>query len=190
MKTVIRYFVQGLLVILPLALTAIILYRLVRWLLGLFTQADSFIHPYVDPVIFLLLALVIIVLIGMFASNVLARLIMRAIEKRIENAPLIKIIYSSTKDFLSAFMGKKKRFNRPVLITTNLQTGAREMGFITQDNLSELGIDEKFIAVYIPASYAISGRLLILPREHVQEIDVPATDAMKFIVSGGVSEID
>jgi uncharacterized membrane protein len=190
MKSLFRYFVQGLIVVLPVTLTIVVVYKLFRWMLGIFSQADTLIHPYADPVIFLLLTVIIIILIGAFGTNLLARWVWGSIEKRIEKAPLIKIIYSSTKDFLSAFIGDKKRFNRPVLITTNVQTGAKEMGFITQDDLSEIGLDTSMIAVYIPASYAVSGRLLLIPKKYVEEVDVPAADAMKFIVSGGVSEID
>jgi uncharacterized membrane protein len=76
------------------------------------------------------------------------------------------------------------------LITTNVEANIREIGFITDDDLQELGLGKEFAAVYVPMSYSISGRLLIVPKENVAPLDVNGSDAMKFVVSGGVSEVD
>lgn len=190
MGKIFRYFLQGLLVIVPVAITFFVVYKIVRWVALLFGRFETVVHPYADPFIFLLIGLLLIVLVGWIASNYLARFVLRRIEDLIEQAPLIKIIYSWIKDFLSAFIGSKKRFNRPVLVTTNIQSNIRELGFITQDDLSELGLGKEVVAVYLPISYAISGKLIIVPVAQVQPVDVPAADAMKFIVSGGVTEID
>ncbi|HEU4716604.1 MAG TPA: DUF502 domain-containing protein, partial [Bacteroidia bacterium] len=108
----------------------------------------------------------------------------------IERIPVIRHIYSPLKDFTSAFIGNKKRFTHPVLVTTNAASNIREIGFVTGEDLSELGIAKEFVAVYIPMSYAISGRLLVVPKENITALDIPASEAMKFIVSGGVSEVD
>ncbi|MCU0433669.1 MAG: DUF502 domain-containing protein [Bacteroidia bacterium] len=189
MKTIARYFLQGILVIVPLAITALVLYRIFIWLRGLFASFDVVIHPYVDPVLFTLLAITAIVLIGVFASSLVANFILRATENVLENTPGVKLIYTPIKDILSAFIGNRKRFTHPVLVRLNDENDIYELGFMTQENLSEMGIEDGYVSVYFPASYAVSGRVVIVPRARVRELDVPAGDAMKFILSGGVSDI-
>lgn len=189
MKSLIRYFIQGLLVIVPLAVTGFVLYKFFSWVLRLFTGFDVLIHPYADPLIILCIVVVGIVLIGMFASSWIANILLRATEKVLENTPVVKLIYSPIKDILSAFIGNRKRFNKPVLITLNAQNEIHELGFITQEDLTELGLGKELIAVYIPASYAVSGRVLLVPRSRIRTLDIPAADAMKFILSGGVTDL-
>lgn len=190
MKNFLRHFVQGLVVLVPGALTIFILYKAFGWVRGLFSDLDVIVHPYADPFIFLGLIIAVVFLVGFFASNVITRFFLEEAGKLIEKIPFIKHIYSPVKDFTSAFIGNKKRFDRPVLVQTNVEANIREIGFVTNDDLNEFGLGKEFVAVYLPMSYAISGRLLIVPRENVKPLDIPAAEAMKFIVSGGVSEVD
>jgi uncharacterized membrane protein len=101
--------------------------------------------------------------------------------------PIVNIIYSSIKDLLEAFVGNKKKFNHPVVVTLDKAEQIRRFGFITLEDVSPLGLDKDTIAVYLPHSYNISGNLFFVPRENVQTLDLPAADVMKFIVSGGIS---
>ena len=190
MKTVFKYFAQGLIVLVPVSITILVLYKAFSWFRGLFTGIDVIVHPYVDPFIYLIAALAIIFLVGMFASNVIASFFIHEAGRVLERIPVIRTIFSPLKDFTTAFIGNDKKFKRPVLVITNLQSNIREIGFITDDDLSGLGISKGFVAVYFPMSYAISGRLLIVPQENVEALRVPASEAMKFIVSGGVSDVD
>jgi uncharacterized membrane protein len=190
MKTFLRYFIQGLILIVPLSITLLIVYQLFSWFKGLFTRFDVIVNPWVDPVIVLVAVVLFIFFVGIFASNVVARFFFEEAGRAIEKIPFIRHIYSPVKDFTSAFIGNKKRFTRPVLVTTNISSGIREIGFITDDDLSEFGLDKEHVAVYMPMSYTISGRLLIVPRVNIQALDIPASEAMKYIVSGGVSEVD
>jgi uncharacterized membrane protein len=86
-------------------------------------------------------------------------------------------------------VGKKKKFNQPVLVTINRDTNLQRLGYITQSDLTNLGIYDK-VAVYLPHSYNISGNLFIVPKEHVTPLQANGAELMKFIVSGGVSEIN
>lgn len=190
MKAVFRYFAQGLIVLVPVSITILVLYKAFTWFRGMFADIHVIIHPYVDPFIYLILGLAAIFLVGIFASNVMGNFLIQETGKVLEKIPIFKTIFSPVKDFTSAFIGNNKKFNHPVLVVTNKQTNIREIGFITDDDLSELGISKDFVAVYFPMSYAISGRLVIVPRENVEPLNVPASEAMKFIVSGGVSDVD
>ena len=88
---------------------------------------------------------------------------------------------------LSAILGSKKKFDKPVMVLVNKETGNKQLGFITQVDLSELSIPAGSIAVYMPHSYAFSGVLLIVPRENVTPLNASSTEVMKFIVSGGIT---
>ena len=108
----------------------------------------------------------------------------------LERTPFIKTIYSSIKDLLSAFVGSKKRFNRPVLVTINRENNIQQLGFITREDLSELNLKKEYVAVYVPLSYSFSGNLLIVPSDHITVVDASSPEVMKFIISGGVTDID
>jgi uncharacterized membrane protein len=190
MKNIFRYFAQGLIVLVPVSITILIFYKTYNWFRGLFSGAHMIVNDYVDPLIYLFGILGIIFIVGIFASNVFAKFFIEESGKVLEKIPIIRTIFSPLKDFTAAFIGNNKRFSHPVLVITNMQTGIREIGFVTDEDLSELGIGKEFVAVYFPMSYTISGRLLIVPRENVKQLDVPASEAMKFVVSGGVSDVD
>ena len=109
------------------------------------------------------------------------------ISRLIEKAPLIGIIYSSIKDLLEAFVGNKKKFTEPVLFKLSRESEVEQMGFITQRDLSLFGISKRKISVYIPFPYSFMGNLYIVPEDNITPLDISPTQAMKFIVSGGVS---
>ena len=91
---------------------------------------------------------------------------------------------------MAAFVGNKKRFNQPVLVTINKENNIQQLGFVTQKSLKELDIKEGVVAVYIPMSYSVSGNLIIVPADNVTPIKASPTEVMKFIISGGVTELD
>ena len=190
MKKLLRYFVQGLIIMVPAGVTVLILAKIFFWIKGWFAQMEVIVHPLADPFIIIGLVFVVIILAGIFGSNVIAQLFLNESSRFIEKIPVIRHIYSPVKDFTGAFLGDKKAFNRPVLIYTNKASEVREIGFITDDDLHEIGIGKEYVAVYIPMSYSISGRLLIVPASNVTPMEANAADVMKFVVSGGVSEVD
>lgn len=190
MKQLLKYFIQGLIITVPIGVTVLVLAKIFFWIEGWFSNMNVIVHPNADPFIIIGIVLVFVLIAGVFASNVIARFFLTESSKVIEKIPVIRHIYSPVKDFTGAFLGNKKSFKHPVLITTNKEANIREIGFITDDDLHELGLGKEFAAVYVPMSYSISGRLLIVPKENVAPLDVNGSDAMKFVVSGGVSEVD
>lgn len=87
-------------------------------------------------------------------------------------------------------MGSKRKFNRPVLVTLDKVNNIKQMGFITEEDLSTMSIGKEYTAVYLPFSYGFSGKLLIVPKENIAPLDATGAEAMKFIVSGGVTHVD
>ena len=127
---------------------------------------------------------------GFVGSLVIVRPLLNLFDLLLEKTPLVKDIYSSLKDFFGAFISNKKKFNKPVMFEMGKGSGVYKLGFITQDDLGELNILDK-VAVYTPLSYNLSGIMYIVNRDQVEVLnDVAAGDMMKFIVSGGVTEID
>jgi uncharacterized membrane protein len=190
MRNLLNYFAQGIFVIVPIGVTALILYRIFTFISTHLIELGLAIDPKFSPFLILLFIIVCVLFIGWLASNLFFKSFFGLIEKMMENLPMIKHIYSPVKDLMGAFVGNKKKFDKPVLVTTNPTAGIEELGFITQEQMTEFGINEK-VAVYMPHSYAFSGRLFIVPSSNVRLLkNLNSSDAMKFIISGGVTEVE
>ena len=177
-RRLLNYFLRGLLVLVPIALTIYIIIEFLQWL-------DNLI-PLEVPGLGLAIVISIIILFGYLASTLIVQPIFDLMEDVLLSVPLISPIYSSIKDLLAAFVGDKKKFTQAVLVTMDEANGIQKLGFITQENLQVLGLKDK-VAVYLPHSYNFSGNFYVVPRERVTFLDLPGADVMKFIVSGGVS---
>jgi len=178
MRRVARYFFEGLLFVIPLAVTIFILYKI-------FVTVDGLLKLPV-PGLGFVLTIVGITLIGFLASNVLTRGLITLVDKLFERVPFIKLIYTSIKDLIGAFVGAKKSFDKPVLVTLTADGQAKAIGFITRESLETYGLEDH-VAVYFPQSYNFAGNLLIFPKEQVKPLEVESSEAMAFLVSGGVS---
>lgn len=188
-NSIINYFFQGLLYIGPLAITIYSIYLLFIWVDGLLKHyLETFLGLDI-PGLGFVSVLVIIILVGFLGSSILFRPFVSWFDRLISRAPLIKIIYTSVKDLLSAFVGQKRRFNKPVLVKVSADGTLEKVGFVTNEDLTEIGISEKKIAVYLPHSYAWSGNMFIVPASHVTPIDASATDVMKYVISAGVTKV-
>ncbi len=189
MNKILKYFLQGLVLIIPLGITVIVFIKLFQFFESLFSFVGLTGNAFLDTLISFISLLIFLTFIGLMASSFLFQKLFSWIEEKLEQAPVIKHIYSPIKDFMNAFMGNKKRFTKPVLVLTNPQANVQEIGFITQDDLIEWGVKDK-CAVYLPYSYSFSGRLVIVSKEQVTPLNMEGGDAMKFIISGGVTDVD
>lgn len=190
MKKSLIYFVQGLIITVPVAITGYVLYKMVALIGSFVSLFGTIVSPFIDPFIVIIIALLLIFLMGLLGSSIILRPLFSLFDHALERTPVVKTIYTSIKDLLSAFVGSKKRFNKPVLVTINKENNIQQLGFITQEDLSELKIAKGTMAVYVPLSYSFSGNLLIVPVDHITSVDASSHEVMKFIVSGGVSDID
>jgi uncharacterized membrane protein len=182
MKKLFGYFLKGLLVFLPVTVTIFIF----MWA---FTVIDKLLRNLLGikvPGLGLVATVVLITVIGAMASNVISRKLFELVDSIFKKLPLIKLLYGSIRDLVEAFAGKKKKFDKPVLVTLSPDSGVKAVGFITREVLENLGIEDH-IAVYLPQSYNFAGNVLIFPKEAVRPLNINSSDAMTFIVSGGVS---
>jgi uncharacterized membrane protein len=120
-------------------------------------------------------------------SHLLSRRILGAFEALLDRLPLVKLLHTSVKDLMGAFVGDERRFDQPVAVELVPGSDVRSFGFVTRDSLAELGMGADVVAVYLPQSYNFAGQLVAVPRGRVQRIEGDAAEMMAFVVSGGVS---
>ena len=193
MRRIFNFFLQGLLFVVPIAVTIYVLIKSILWIDGLLPFQIPVKIPWLDkieiPGLGLLVIFSVIAIIGFLGSRYIRNPFFVYLERWIERAPLTKLIYTSVKDLINAFVGEKKSFNHPVMVLVEKDTQLHRIGFITKEDVTELGMKKDMVAVYLPFSYGFNGQLVIVPRENVKQIDASGTDMMKFIISGGVTEI-
>ena len=189
-KAILNYLIKGLLIVVPIAVSIFI----VVWAV---TTVDSWlnvnnilgVNPRTGesrniPGLGLLTVLTIILLAGIFVTNLVTEPMYNWFQRMMQRLPLLNFIYSSIKDLTEAFVGDEKKFNHPVLV--EVEGGLKKIGFLTQNDLHKLNLPEE-VAVYFPLSYSFAGQLCIVKREKVKDLNMSAADAMKLVVSGGVS---
>src|SRR4051812_16394469 len=181
MSRLLNYFLRGLVVVGPLALTVyvcVVTFRTIDSWLGLPIRGAGFV-----------LALVLITLVGFLASSIITRSLIAALDRLFERLPFVRLLYSSAKDMLNAFVGEKRRFDKPVLVSITADGSVKILGFLTADSLDALGAADH-ATVYMPQSYGFAGHILVVPASAVTRIDADAPEVMAFIISGGVTDVE
>lgn len=188
-----NYFLQGLLVIAPIAITIYAVYSVVSFIdnqVPIFTAKGEDGKVYVRNYgLGFLIVIVAIIFIGYISSFFIKNRVFNLFDSLLKRTPGIRFIYSTTKEFFEAFAGEKKKFNKPILANID-DNDVWRVGFITQEEAKDFGFTE-YVAVYIPMSYSIAGNVYLLPRARVRIVtNINATDAMKFAISGGVTAVE
>lgn len=179
MRRLAGYFLRGLAIIAPLALTIYVCFTIV-------TAIDSWI-PMAIPGVGFAITIGLITLVGVLGSNVLADSLVALLDRVLEKLPFIRLLYGTARDFFESFVGDKKRFDTAVLVTLYPGSEAKALGFMTRRDVAMLGLADH-VAVYLPHSYAFTGQLLLVPAQHVTQVQAGSAELMTFIVSGGVTE--
>ena len=187
MRKIFFYFLQGLILVAPFGITIYIVVLIFRFFNNLIAGIFGDLFPFNIPGFGLVVVFFAIAFLGFLARTVIARPVKKMWNKLLDKAPLLKLVYSSLKDLMNAFVGKEKKFNIPVRVKVNMISELEKLGFLTREDLQQLGIEGKMVAVYFPHSYNFSGEMFIVPSEHVTPIDASPSEVMKFIVSGGAA---
>ena len=189
-RRILSYFFQGLLLAGPISLTTYVIIKTFDLLNGTTNSIFEHIFHFSFPGLGILVFAGFTILLGYIGSTVLVQPLFNIIENLLEHTPLVKDIYTSVKDFISAFISNKRKFNKPVIVEMGKGVGIYRMGFITDDDLSKFHIQDK-VAVYLPLSYTFSGQLYLVNREQITALPPNASaDTIKYILSGGVMEVD
>jgi len=187
-KLLFKYFLQGLLFIAPAGITIYGVFLLFKYIDGFVISPIAEYLPFKIPGLGIIILLGIITLLGFAGQTIFIKPLRIFLDKFMESLPLVKVVYSALKDFLSAFVGQEKKFNKPVLVKVNTISELEKIGFITTEDLTELGIKDK-VSVYFPHSYNFSGEMFIVPKEHIKPLNIHPSEAMKFVVSGGITKV-
>lgn len=180
MRRLLNYFLRGLVLIAPIAVTAYVCFSLVR-------AIDGWVDVGVPGAGFAL-TIAVITLVGALGSSVVTRGAVALVDRLAAKLPFIRLLYGSTKDMLNAFVGERRRFDRPVLVRPHTGSEARAFGFVTQSSLDALGLHEH-VAVYLPQSYNVAGQLWVVPASAVTPLAADSSEVMAFVVSGGVTNL-
>lgn len=180
MRALINYFLRGVVVVAPIAVTAYVCWRL-------FTAVDSWLGLGIPGAGFAL-TIGFIVVVGFLATTFLARGALGLLERVLTRLPFVRLLYGSTKDLLNAFVGEQRRFDRPVTVTIYPDAGGEAIGFVTQSALEHLGLGGR-VAVYLPFSYSVAGHVLLFPADRVRPLPADSAEVMAFLVSGGVTRV-
>jgi uncharacterized membrane protein len=178
------YFLQGVITVVPLV--AVVLTG--KYLYDLLRQYSFFPNEWLT----LLFILLVVFIVGVMAQTIILKPLFMIFEEVLSRTPGLKFVYSSIKDLMEAFMGEKKRFNKPVLVQISGDAELQRFGFVTDEGLDKLGAGfEGKVAVYIPFSYSVSGQLYIVPARLLTPLpDVDAAELMKYVLSGGVTDLE
>lgn len=189
MKRVFNYFLQGLLYIAPISVTVYIIYLIFDFTDSLLKALLESILDVRIPGLGLVIIFIFLVLVGIIGQSILARPFKNLFNRLLNKVPLLNFFYNAMSDLFSAFVGKDRKFNKPVIVQVNPMTNLEKIGFLTDGDLSKIDETDK-VAVYFPHSYNFSGELFIVPKSQVRPLDINPAVAMKFIVSGGASGFD
>lgn len=178
-----KSFLQGLILLSPIAITGYLLY-------SIFVAVDKLI-PAVPRGIGFVIVIVGVTVIGLLGTRFfIGKWVFDTFSSLMEHIPGVKFIYSSINDVVKSFVGDKKRFNRAVWVCVNYNPEIWRIGFMTQRDMSSLGMENK-VAVYMPHAYAISGWVIVTERKNVKEVtEMTSGESMKFAVSGGVTTVE
>ena len=193
-RRVVHYFLQGMMVLAPVAITLYAAYWLVTSIddlipiLTITNERGEVIVRNFGLGFFLILLTITVV--GYLSTFFIQSRIFNFLDRILERAPGIKFIYSTTKDFFEAFAGEKKKFNQPVLANID-DNDVWRVGFLTQENMEDFGLKD-YVAVYVPMSYSIAGQVYLIPSSRIKLIHdkITPAEAMKFSISGGVTMTD
>ncbi|QQL50952.1 DUF502 domain-containing protein [Mucilaginibacter ginkgonis] len=193
-RALIRYFLKGLIVVVPLGAAIFLVYWAIAGLDRTLNLSDILLinpktgKPIYIPGLGILSVLIVILFAGILLTYIVTDPIKQWFARWLNRLPLLKFLYSSIKDLTEAFVGEEKKFNEPVLVEVN-EFGLKKIGFLTQKDLSALGLPGQ-VAVYFPWSYSFAGQVVIISADKVTPINKSAAEMMKFVISGGVSGLE
>jgi uncharacterized membrane protein len=192
-RALLNYLVKGALVVLPLGAAIFFIYWIISKIDFALNLSDTIWvdqagNPIYIPGLGILSILMILLVAGIVVTNLVTEPIYAWFSRWLNRLPIFNFIYNSVKDLAEAFVGDEKKFNEPVIVEIN-EFGLKQIGFLTQKDLAKIGLPGE-VAVYFPFSYSFAGQLCVINKDKVKPLKMSAGEAMKFVVSGGVSHID
>jgi uncharacterized membrane protein len=192
MKRLTTWFFQGLLFVAPIAVTVWVFAALFMWIdaplgaaLHQFKLTET-LWPGVGFLLAVAAAVVVTTFVGFLSSNLLTRGFIQLLDRQFGRFPIVKLLHSSVKDVVGAFVGDERKFEHPVLVCTAPGSDVKLIGFVTRQTMDIWGMAD-MVTVYVPMAFNLGGNLIVAPRERVTPLDQPASEVMTFAMSGGIA---
>jgi uncharacterized membrane protein len=184
-----RYFVTGLLVVTPLWGTYLILKGLFVSLEGVLGNLLASHTSFYIPGLGIVALAVLLLLVGMLATNIFGRKLVTAWEHLLKQVPVVKTIYQVLKAVVDTFsIHNREQFSRVVLVEFP-RKGQYSIAFVTGITKGEIQqiTPERLINVYVPTTpNPTSGYFLFVPENEIIPLTMSVEDGMKMIISGGM----
>lgn len=192
LRSINRNILVGLITLLPAVLTLYLLYWLVtstESLLGGVIRA-ALPDAWYRPGLGVAAGLVVAFAVGLLMRTLLAQRLFAWGERIFSRLPLIRSVYLSLRDLLDYFSPDRRKEFEQVVVVTLGETGMQLIGFVTQTSPDRLPDDfgqQDSVLVYLPMSYGIGGYAVLVPRSAVRPLDMSMEDAMRFILTAGIT---
>ena len=184
MKKLSQYFINGIILIVPIAITIFLIDYI-------FTFTESLIGHFLPvnaPGLSLAVLLVVVVLIGWLSSLWLLKNVIYYGEKLINTIPIVKFIYNNVKQFSKAVFESQNLLKHAVLVPYPHE-GAKALGFLVESLSPPLSskFSEPHVCVFIPMSLNLtSGINIIFPEREIIPLDISSESALQYVVTAGV----
>lgn len=189
-----RLLLTGLVILVPVALTGFILYRLFRFMDNIFAPViDRAIGLYLPgvriPGLGFLLTVLVILGLGWLSSNVFGRTVIQGVERLIARIPVAKSIYAATKGILEAVSRDQRDAFKRVVLVEYPKKDIFALGFVTGSacwpTVHPRTAD--FLLVFLPTTpNPTSGFLLLVPRDEAVELPITVEEGVRMVISGGI----
>lgn len=189
------YFFAGILITAPLAITAYIAWSFITWvdskvvpLIPAKYNPEQYL-PFSVPGIGLIVVIVGLTTIGALTAGIVGKLFLRMSEQILNRMPVVRSVYSATKQIFETVLAQKSTAFREVVLIQYPRKGVWGLGFITgstQGEIQEVTEDE-VINVFIPTTpNPTSGFLLFVPKSDIVRMSMTVEEGIKLVVSGGI----
>lgn len=189
-RFLLRPFIKGAMVVLPLLITTWVLWSATLWLNSLGLEAMALLQiPSLFPGLGLLLMILALLVVGILFQFNPVSWIYQYFEDLVLRFPVVKTLYGAVKDFAGMFDQEEQRDQQVVLV--NIGELGQAVGFITSTQVPPAVKSQQYsdmVCVYMPMSYMVGGYTLFLPKDKLTPVDWSFEDAMRFALTAGVSQ--
>lgn len=189
MKGLAKNFINGIVTIVPIILVVYVVIKVFNFLDSIMGEVlKGYLQEDYVPGMGLVLTLISITFLGWLSRQYFSGKIVSVLDKSLDKIPFVKSLYSIIKDTIHSFLGEKKSFSKVALVKLP-GTEMKMIGFVTSEEVEAL--DDRLVghvAIYVPQTFQVAGVTFLVPKEDVELLDIKAEDAMKFILSGGMTK--
>ncbi len=193
-KSIRRYFITGLLVVVPLYLSVYVFLLIVGFMDSLLDflppsfRPETYL-PFHVPGIGIVATLAGIFVVGLLTANLLGRKLVDIGEKILAKIPFLWTVYKGTKQFMETFFARQREGFRRVVLIEYPRRGLYSIGFVTGKTMGEIQAktEDKMLNLFIPTTpNPTSGYYIVIPEKDIIPLSMTVEDAFKIIMTAGM----